>query len=97
MASFPVIAATAQSCVLAATSNLLAQAITLFRDEVRPRLALMSCQWCSTEVFGDDSKPLWISLVEVLRFPQSPLVVDWVPLFQFVLFALLNTPPNFLW
>ncbi|KAJ1335685.1 protein transport protein YIF1 [Microdochium nivale] len=26
-----------------------------------------------------------------------PLVIDYVPLFQFVLWAIINTPPNFLW
>jgi hypothetical protein len=25
------------------------------------------------------------------------LVIDWVPVFQFVLFTIINTPPNFLW
>ncbi|KAH7037433.1 uncharacterized protein B0I36DRAFT_314051 [Microdochium trichocladiopsis] len=27
----------------------------------------------------------------------TPLVIDWVPVFQFVVWALVNTPPNFLW
>ncbi|KAI0125195.1 Mpv17/PMP22 family protein [Xylariales sp. AK1849] len=49
-----------QSAVLAATSNLLAQAITSYRHE-------------------------------------TPLVIDWVPVFQFMLFNFLNTHPNVLW
>ncbi|KAI0119097.1 hypothetical protein F4814DRAFT_226160 [Daldinia grandis] len=60
MAFSPIITATIQSAVLAATSNLLAQGLTAYRNE-------------------------------------APLVIDWVPVFQFVLYAFLNVPPNFLW
>ncbi|ORY55297.1 uncharacterized protein BCR38DRAFT_452686 [Pseudomassariella vexata] len=28
---------------------------------------------------------------------ETPLIVDWVPVFQFVMYAVVNTPPNFLW
>ncbi|KAK3693607.1 hypothetical protein B0T22DRAFT_505509 [Podospora appendiculata] len=28
---------------------------------------------------------------------KAPLEIDWVPVFQFVLFAFISTPPNFLW
>lgn len=56
----PIVNATFQSAVLAATSNLLAQALTAYRHE-------------------------------------TPLVIDWVPVFQFVLYAVISTPPNFLW
>lgn len=27
----------------------------------------------------------------------TPLVIDWVPVFQFFLFGIISTPPNFLW
>ncbi|KAI2779852.1 hypothetical protein F4815DRAFT_174641 [Daldinia loculata] len=60
MAFSPIITATIQSAVLAATSNLLAQGLTAYQNE-------------------------------------APLVIDWVPVFQFVLYAFLNVPPNFLW
>ncbi|RYP69960.1 hypothetical protein DL771_005751 [Monosporascus sp. 5C6A] len=60
MAPPPIVNATIQSAVLAATSNFLAQALMAYRKE-------------------------------------TPLVIDWVPMFQFVLFALISTPPNFLW
>ncbi|KAI1092166.1 Mpv17/PMP22 family protein [Rostrohypoxylon terebratum] len=60
MALPPIVIATLQSAVLAATSNLLAQTLTAYRKEVT-------------------------------------LVVDWVPVFQFVLYAFINVPPNFLW
>ncbi|KAI1339339.1 Mpv17/PMP22 family protein [Xylariaceae sp. FL0016] len=56
----PIVTATAQSALLAATSNVLAQVITSYQAE-------------------------------------TPLVVDWVPIFQFVVYAFLNIPPNFLW
>ncbi|KAI0475927.1 Mpv17/PMP22 family protein [Xylariaceae sp. FL0804] len=60
MAPPPIVTATAQSAVLAATSNILAQVLSAYQHE-------------------------------------TPIVIDWVPVFQFVLFALLNTAPNFLW
>ncbi|KXJ94066.1 hypothetical protein Micbo1qcDRAFT_159035 [Microdochium bolleyi] len=28
---------------------------------------------------------------------DTPLVIDWVPVFQFVLWSIISTPPNFLW
>lgn len=28
---------------------------------------------------------------------ETPLIVDWVPVFQFILYAAISTPPNFLW
>ncbi|KAI1392261.1 uncharacterized protein F4822DRAFT_122590 [Hypoxylon trugodes] len=60
MALPPIITATIQSAVLAATSNLLAQSLTAYQNEAR-------------------------------------LVIDWVPVFQFVVYSLVNVPPNFLW
>ncbi|KAI0849884.1 hypothetical protein F5Y00DRAFT_45219 [Daldinia vernicosa] len=60
MAFSPIVTATIQSAVLAATSNILAQGLTAYQNE-------------------------------------TPLVIDWVPVFQFVLYAFLNVPPNFLW
>ncbi|KAI0379158.1 hypothetical protein F5Y04DRAFT_260572 [Hypomontagnella monticulosa] len=60
MALPPIVIATIQSAVLAATSNLLAQGLTAYQNE-------------------------------------TPLVIDWVPVFQFVLYAFINVPPNFLW
>lgn len=38
-------------------------------------------------------------LAQAITASQSgqSLVVNWVAVFQFILFALLNTPPNFLW
>ncbi|KAI1374903.1 hypothetical protein F4677DRAFT_146933 [Hypoxylon crocopeplum] len=60
MALSPIVTATVQSAVLAATSNLLAQLLTAYQNE-------------------------------------TSLVIDWVPVFQFVLYAFINIPPNFLW
>ncbi|KAI5867761.1 hypothetical protein GGS23DRAFT_549837 [Durotheca rogersii] len=60
MAFPPIVSATVQSAALAATSNLLAQGLTAYRNE-------------------------------------APLIIDWTPVFQFVLYALVNVPPNFLW
>ncbi|KAH9888660.1 YIF1-domain-containing protein [Xylariomycetidae sp. FL2044] len=60
MAPSPIVSATIQSAVLAATSNVLAQCLTAYQRE-------------------------------------TYFMIDWVPVFQFVVFALLNTPPNFLW
>ncbi|KAI0838212.1 hypothetical protein F5Y06DRAFT_268813 [Hypoxylon sp. FL0890] len=60
MALPPIATATIQSAVLAATSNLLAQSLTAYQNEI-------------------------------------PLVIDWVPVFQFVIFTLVSVPPNFLW
>ncbi|KAI0169738.1 hypothetical protein GGR52DRAFT_573794 [Hypoxylon sp. FL1284] len=28
---------------------------------------------------------------------ETPFIIDWVPVFQFVVFTLINVPPNFLW
>lgn len=56
----PIVTATLQSSLLAAISNLLAQALTAYRTD-------------------------------------DKLVIDWIPVFQFVLYAMLSTPPNFLW
>ncbi|POR33272.1 Mpv17/PMP22 family protein [Tolypocladium paradoxum] len=28
---------------------------------------------------------------------KTELLVDWIPVFQFLLFSIVNTPPNFLW
>ncbi|KAK7451876.1 hypothetical protein CaCOL14_003689 [Colletotrichum acutatum] len=38
-------------------------------------------------------------LAQVLTAYQTDkqLVIDWVPVFQFIIFTLLSTPPNFLW
>ncbi|KAI1140696.1 hypothetical protein F5Y05DRAFT_282656 [Hypoxylon sp. FL0543] len=60
MAFPPIVTATIQSAVLAATSNILAQSLTAYQNE-------------------------------------TPLVIDWVPVFQFVVFTLVSVPPNFLW
>ncbi|KAL1848153.1 hypothetical protein Daus18300_013685 [Diaporthe australafricana] len=60
MAIPSIVSATAQSAVLSATSNILAQAITAYRSD-------------------------------------KQFVVDWVPVFQFFLFTVVSTPPNFLW
>ncbi|KAI1122822.1 Mpv17/PMP22 family protein [Nemania abortiva] len=60
MALPPIVSATLQSAVLAATSNVLAQCLTAYQTD-------------------------------------KPLVFDLVPIFQFVLYAFLNVPPNFLW
>ncbi|KAI1100983.1 hypothetical protein F4804DRAFT_25816 [Jackrogersella minutella] len=56
----PIVIATIQSAVLAATSNLLAQGLTAYQNE-------------------------------------TPLIIDWVPVFQFVIYSFINVPPNFLW
>ncbi|CAJ2503836.1 Uu.00g112300.m01.CDS01 [Anthostomella pinea] len=60
MAFPPIMTATIQSAVLAATSNILAQCLTSYQFE-------------------------------------TPLMIDWVPVFHFVLYSFLNVPPNFLW
>ncbi|KAI1211812.1 uncharacterized protein F4807DRAFT_377630 [Annulohypoxylon truncatum] len=60
MAFPPIVTATIQSAILAATSNLLAQSLTAYQNE-------------------------------------TALIIDWVPVFQFVLYAFINVPPNFLW
>ncbi|KAI0886127.1 uncharacterized protein GGS22DRAFT_159994 [Annulohypoxylon maeteangense] len=60
MAFPPIVTATVQSAVLAATSNLLAQSLTAYQNE-------------------------------------TSFVIDWIPVFQFVLYAFINVPPNFLW
>ncbi|CCF43923.1 hypothetical protein CH063_13486, partial [Colletotrichum higginsianum] len=28
---------------------------------------------------------------------DSQLVIDWVPVFQFVIYTIVSTPPNFMW
>ncbi|KAI1758742.1 hypothetical protein GGR53DRAFT_516067 [Hypoxylon sp. FL1150] len=56
----PIVTATIQSAILAATSNLLAQGLTAYQNEAQ-------------------------------------FVVDWVPVFQFVIYTFINIPPNFLW
>ncbi|KAI1261569.1 Mpv17/PMP22 family protein [Xylariaceae sp. FL1019] len=56
----PIVTATLQSAVLAATSNILAQCLIAYRND-------------------------------------TPFVFDAVPIFQFVLYAFLNVPPNYLW
>ncbi|KAL7898386.1 hypothetical protein HDV63DRAFT_349937 [Trichoderma sp. SZMC 28014] len=60
MAPPPIVQATLQSSFLAAVSNILAQAITAYKN-------------------------------------NATVTIDWVPVFQFVLFAVVSTPPNFLW
>ncbi|KAJ0123125.1 hypothetical protein N8I77_010199 [Diaporthe amygdali] len=60
MALPPIVSATAQSAVLSATSNILAQAITAYRSD-------------------------------------KQFVIDWIPVFQFFLYTVVSTPPNFLW
>ncbi|KAK3954840.1 hypothetical protein QBC32DRAFT_71286 [Pseudoneurospora amorphoporcata] len=56
----PIVKATLQASVIAGISNILAQAISAYKD-------------------------------------GTPLVIDWVPVFQFFLFGVISTPPNFLW
>jgi len=29
--------------------------------------------------------------------PQTEMAIDWIPVFQFLLYSVVNTPPNFLW
>ncbi|KAL7947197.1 hypothetical protein V8C42DRAFT_279263 [Trichoderma barbatum] len=60
MAPSPIIQATLQSSLLAALSNILAQAITAYRN-------------------------------------NEAVTIDWVPVFQYVVFTIVSTPPNFLW
>ncbi|KAH8811639.1 hypothetical protein F5884DRAFT_782862 [Xylogone sp. PMI_703] len=56
----PIVNVTLQACVMTATSNVVAQLISAYRED-------------------------------------KPFVVDWTPVIQFVLFAALNVPPNFIW
>ncbi|KUJ23297.1 Mpv17/PMP22 family protein [Mollisia scopiformis] len=58
--SSPIVKTTIQSCVLNATSNLIAQFITAYKA-------------------------------------NAPYTINWVPVFQFVLFNAISNPPNFLW
>ncbi|KAL7795892.1 hypothetical protein V8C37DRAFT_32480 [Trichoderma ceciliae] len=60
MAPPPIVQATLQSSLLAALSNILAQAIAAYRN-------------------------------------NDAVTIDWVPVFQFVVFTVVSTPPNFLW
>jgi len=75
--SSTIIASTIQACVLSATSSVVAQWITAYKNDVRshpPRTAS-----------------------QTLINTQASFLTDWTPVFQFILFTALNTPPNMLW
>lgn len=72
---------TVQSAVLSATSNILAQAITAYRTEVQDTHSLRKSLSLSILLTYDE---------------QKPFMIDWVPVFQFFLFTVVSTPPNFL-
>jgi hypothetical protein len=78
MALPPAVTATLQSAVIAATANILAQAITAHKKEV-------DCPDAASRGLCAD------------RQNQIPLVLDWVPVFQFFIFTVVITPPNLLW
>ncbi|PMD54493.1 uncharacterized protein K444DRAFT_634224 [Hyaloscypha bicolor E] len=58
--SSPIISGTIQACVLSATSNIIAQFLTAYRND-------------------------------------KSFVTDFKPIFQFVLYTILSTPPNMMW
>lgn len=33
----------------------------------------------------------------ILTASQAPFSIDWIPVFQYLLFTVVNTPPNYLW
>ncbi|KAI9675286.1 MAG: hypothetical protein M1817_001188 [Caeruleum heppii] len=72
---------TVQAAVLSATSNILAQAITAYRENVRAPPSPAS--------YGRQSN--------LAHMSQKPLSIDVIPIFHFVLFTILNCPPNVLW
>lgn len=37
------------------------------------------------------------SCLLTIHIIQVSLVIDWVPIFQFVFYAIISTPPNFMW
>ncbi|KAE9380394.1 hypothetical protein N431DRAFT_477327 [Stipitochalara longipes BDJ] len=66
--SSPIITSTIQACVLSATSNIIAQFITKYRERGNEILAL-------------DLEPIFNAK----------------PIFQFVLYTIISTPPNMMW
>ncbi|PWI70073.1 uncharacterized protein PCL_00217 [Purpureocillium lilacinum] len=92
MARHPIFNATLQAALLGAVSNVLAQLITANRNKVRT------------------SKPIALSMTgrkgrgefdgvrgTVADSLQTEMAIDWIPVFQFLLYSVVNTPPNFLW
>ncbi|RFU75984.1 integral membrane, mpv17 pmp22 family [Trichoderma arundinaceum] len=77
MAPSPIVQATLQSSLLAALSNILAQAIAAHRNNV--------------------SKFLGPSFIRALGFGVRLNVAFSALMFQFVVFTIVSTPPNFLW
>jgi hypothetical protein len=75
--SSPIISGTIQACVLSATSNIIAQFLTAYRNDV-----------CSP--FPKAPSQTLINL-------QKSFVTDFKPIFQFVLYTILSTPPNMMW
>ncbi|PMD35391.1 hypothetical protein L207DRAFT_546829 [Hyaloscypha variabilis F] len=66
--SYPIITSTIQACMLSATSNIIAQFITVYKQR-------------SNEVFILNLEPIF----------------DFKPIFQFVLYTIISTPPNMMW
>ena len=76
------VTATIQAAVLNATSNVLAQAISAYRKDVR--------SYCH-------SSTLYHKAQAQTKCTQAPLSLNLLPILHFVIFTLLNCPPNFLW
>ncbi len=86
-----IVKATVQAATLSATSNILAQALKSYRADVS-----------RNPPNHEQLHPL--ARLSTAKFPltkphshQRPLSLDPTQIFQFIIFALLNTPPNFLW
>jgi hypothetical protein len=80
----PIVTATIQTAIISAFSNILAQAITAHQTNV---LLFPLNPQPSTLPYNPKLTPN----------QQTHLVIDWIPVFQYLLFALISTPPNFLW
>ncbi len=81
MALSPILVATLQAAAISAVSNIIAQAITAYQEEV----------WRSLPASIPDDHPL------LTGSSQISLVIDWVPVVQFFIFPCIQTPPNFMW
>lgn len=79
----PIVQATIQAALLSAASNIFAQVITSYQEDVRP----------------PPVHPLRLRAARrnADTHTQTPFSLHLVPIVQFILLSLLNTPINFLW
>lgn len=82
-----IVNATIQAVVLSATSNILAQVLKSYRNDV-----CLSHAFTKLSYFGQ-----WGLESIVNDSTQTPFSLNITPLIQFAIFTALNTPPNFLW